>query len=264
MLVLSRRPNDRILFPALGITIQVVRVDGRNVRLGIEAPRDVHVVRHELAGDRAPGPRAQSSRPAEAPALSHAVRNQLQSSLMALHLLQRQIELDQVEPEQIERQLESAIAQLNRIEAGLEATHAPAATPGDVAAAHPRRTALLVEDNLNERALLAAYLQSFDYDVATADDGAHALEYLATHERPDVVLLDMNMPHVGGAATVQVIRSNPDLAGVKLFAVSGLAPRQVNVTVGKGGVDHWFTKPIRPDLLVQEMDRELTAPNLPA
>ena len=36
MLVLSRRPNQRIEFPALGITVEVLRITGKNVRLGIE------------------------------------------------------------------------------------------------------------------------------------------------------------------------------------------------------------------------------------
>jgi carbon storage regulator CsrA len=263
MLVLTRRPNDRILFPRLGIAIHVVRVDGRSVRLGIEAPRDVHIVRHELAdqhSESAPSP--------EPPALSHAFRNRLQTSLLTLQLLQRQIELDQIEPGQIERQLGDVIAQLESLESGaaLPASKGPATSRASAhhdAGRHPRRTALLVEDNPNERALLAGYLQSFDYDVATAGDGADALEYLATHDKPDVVLLDMNMPRIGGAATVQVIRSNPGLAGVKLVAVSGLAPRQANVPVGKDGVDRWFTKPIRPDLLVEQLDREL-AESVPA
>jgi carbon storage regulator CsrA len=48
MLVLSRRRNETIVLPGLGITVRVVRLNGRTVRLGIEAPPDVKVVRGEL------------------------------------------------------------------------------------------------------------------------------------------------------------------------------------------------------------------------
>jgi carbon storage regulator CsrA len=48
MLVLSRRAGETIVFPSLGITVRVVRSRGGAVRLGVEAPRGVKVVRGEL------------------------------------------------------------------------------------------------------------------------------------------------------------------------------------------------------------------------
>jgi carbon storage regulator len=48
MLVLSRRVNEKIVIPDLDITIQVVSIRPGVVRLGIEAPRDVSILREEL------------------------------------------------------------------------------------------------------------------------------------------------------------------------------------------------------------------------
>jgi carbon storage regulator CsrA len=48
LLVLSRRINESIVFPSLGITIKVILLKGGAVRLGIEAPQDVAVLREEL------------------------------------------------------------------------------------------------------------------------------------------------------------------------------------------------------------------------
>lgn len=48
MLVLSRRVGQRLVIPSLGVSIIVTRVDGHNVRLGIEAPDHVKVFRSEL------------------------------------------------------------------------------------------------------------------------------------------------------------------------------------------------------------------------
>ena len=48
MLVLSRRPDEKIVFPGSHITVQVLAVKGNKVRLGIEAPSQVTVLRSEL------------------------------------------------------------------------------------------------------------------------------------------------------------------------------------------------------------------------
>ena len=48
MLVLSRRPSERILFPSVGISVEIIRTKGNTVRVGIEAPEDIRVLRGEL------------------------------------------------------------------------------------------------------------------------------------------------------------------------------------------------------------------------
>jgi carbon storage regulator CsrA len=54
MLMLSRRPNEKIVLPGLGVTVQVVSVKPGVVRLGIEAPAAVQVLREELLRRPAP------------------------------------------------------------------------------------------------------------------------------------------------------------------------------------------------------------------
>ncbi len=49
MLVLSRKVGEKLVFPGLGITIEILEPKGRgNTRLGIEAPKDVKILREEL------------------------------------------------------------------------------------------------------------------------------------------------------------------------------------------------------------------------
>lgn len=266
MLVITRKPNDRILFPKLGITVHVVRVDGRNVRLGIDAPKSVHILRHEVTNDGRYEDERQDDAQSPAPEPpSHEMRNRMHTALLALSVLQRELEVGQITGNQIDAQIADVISTLGALEAGAQIPDSQAKSRTlhrislENSAASPRKVALVVEDNDNERMLLVDYLQTCDYDVAIAHDGRDAIDYLMTHERPDVVLLDMNMPRLDGPATVREIRSNPDLRGVKLIAVSGLAQRQTPVDLGPEGVDRWFTKPIRPSLLVREIDRELAA-----
>src|SRR5262245_41719095 len=85
MLVLSRRPDERIVFPHLGITVRVLRIQGNAVRIGVEAPPDVRVLRHELADE--PGGHGPPAR-----SLAHELCNRLNKVNLALHLTQRQLE----------------------------------------------------------------------------------------------------------------------------------------------------------------------------
>jgi CheY-like chemotaxis protein len=191
--------------------------------------------------------------------LSHALRNRLNTAAVGLHLLHRQLEigeLDKAEPTifKIFRELDS----MEKEVAGFKDSEA-------VTKATPTRRALLVEDNDNESELLAGYLRTFDFDVSVVRDGADALEYLACQdENPDVVLLDMNMPRMDGKTTVYEMRSNPANANLKIFAVTGMSQDEAGIGKGRWGVDRWFVKPIRPDVLVSEMHRELAELASPA
>jgi CheY-like chemotaxis protein len=115
----------------------------------------------------------------------------------------------------------------------------------------------LVEDNPNERELLATFLRMAGLSVDTAGDGADALGYLHSHARPDVILLDMGMPRCDGPTAVRAIRQEPALAGVKIVAVTGHAAEEFDLKAGPGGVDRWFQKPVDPAVLVRELEREL-------
>lgn len=256
MLVLSRRQNDKLVFPNLGITVHVIRIDGKTVRLGVEAPQDIPVLRHEIA-DRWNQWRDYpvGERPKE---LRHAFRNRLHAAALGLHLLHRQLEAGQLNNAEttilkIFRELQSMEVEMARIKK----------TSDDLVEESPRR-ALLIEDNVNESELLAGFLRSCNFQVATARDGADALEYLAYEPSPDVVLLDMCLPHMDGPTMIHEIRTNPRTAGLKVFAVTGLSPHESAVRVGPMGVDRWFTKPIRPDMLVTEIHRELAKLAKPA
>jgi carbon storage regulator len=61
MLVLTRRLNESIVIPALGITIRVSAIKGNTVRIGIDAPRDVAVHREEVLAQT--GTRKQADKP---------------------------------------------------------------------------------------------------------------------------------------------------------------------------------------------------------
>ncbi len=119
--------------------------------------------------------------------------------------------------------------------------------------------ALLVEDSAAERKLLEAYLEICGFDVTTAEDGQDALDYLSLHARPDVVLLDMMMPRMDGPEFVRQVRSNPSLKGLSIFALTGMDPSEVNLPTGPDGVDQWYSKPVNPKALVNDVAEYLTS-----
>jgi CheY-like chemotaxis protein len=122
-----------------------------------------------------------------------------------------------------------------------------------------RQKTLLVEDNANERELLAMLLRRSGLQVDTAGDGADALDYLRSRGRPDVVLLDMGLPRVDGPTTVREIRRDPAYAGLKIFGVTGHPVSEFDLDQGPAGVDRWFQKPVDPSVLLHDLT-ELLAP----
>jgi CheY-like chemotaxis protein len=122
-----------------------------------------------------------------------------------------------------------------------------------------RARVLVVDDDESLRALLAMTLGDAGYDVETAGDGGDALDYLRTHSRPDVVLLDMILPRCDGPTTVRAIRSDPSWSALKIFAVSGETPEHFGLDPAGAGIDRWFRKPLDPAALLRELNRELSA-----
>jgi len=278
MLVLTRGIQDKVLFPHIGVSIEILRVRGDKVRLGIEAPDDVKVLRHELA-EAANLPESStkpSSGRAQQDTSAHDVhhwRNRLHGASLAMTLAQKQFDLGRTD--EASSSLRHALHEFDLLDHEMarhdsklqlgspesvgtdptECSFPSVESLGDSESRRPR--ALLVEDNINESELLTAYLNLSGFDVDRAADGYQAVIYLARHETPDIVLLDMLMPRLDGPATIRSIRSNPDLEDVKVFAVSGSDQESLGVRTGPGGVDGWFSKPINPQRLVHEIQQSL-------
>jgi carbon storage regulator CsrA len=253
MLVLSRHEEDTLYFPTIDATIKLVQVKGKSVKVGVSAPRDVPVLRGELVEDCHRRLARLKRMEKEGPVLSHAARNLLNNVTIGLSLLRRQLDAGmETDARTTLQTVLSSIAEAEKahrttkekIEAERKAGESP--------------QAMIVEDDANERCLLAGFLRSSGFQVIQAGDGAEAIEYLAAHEQqPDIVLLDMLMPRMNGPDTVRTIRSNPRHQGLKIYAVSGSSPQKLGLVTGPEGIDRWFQKPLDPERLVGEMAREV-------
>jgi carbon storage regulator CsrA len=261
MLVLSRKKDQRILFPSLGITLEVLRVSGSTVSVGIQAPQSIQVLRGELQPTR---PYVPNEPPNQSDAvssntkqLSHEFRNQLNKIFLSIALVQKQLSCGL--NAEAETTLQQAFEALTHLDRGIEID--PAHTSVENAGADnsnanhgvsSKRT-LLVEDDANERALLAGYLRISGYQVFTANDGVEALELLAK-EPVDLIVLDMRMPRMNGLETLQAIRKDPFLKDIQVVVVSG---EESQSSCGKSetrGVSEWFEKPLDPAKLIEHLE----------
>lgn len=117
-------------------------------------------------------------------------------------------------------------------------------------------TILIAEDNDLNRELLRELLQAHGYDVSEAVNGRQAID-LMRKVRPDVVLLDLNMPVLDGFATLKQIRQDRSLFSLPVMAVTASAMRGDREKVLEAGFDSYLSKPIDSNILYQELDRIL-------
>lgn len=254
MLVLSRKKNQSIRFPNLGVSVEILRIVGNAVRLGIDAPPSIKILRDELTGDDIENQITDACE--NKSEVRHQLRNQLNAVRIALALCQKQFELGMSEA--AESTLSKAITELEKLNDGLPSVSTAPAKKPVASETNPRR-ALIVEDDENERELLAGYLRLSGFQVDTASNGLEAIKYLADagEDRPQAVVLDMKMPIMDGAQTVSNIRHRKEFADLKVFAVSGSSADEMNVSVGQNGVNRWLAKPVNPEALVREIKVEL-------
>ena len=115
---------------------------------------------------------------------------------------------------------------------------------------------LIVEDHDDTREMLQLLLQAFGCRVIPAHDGAEALS-LAEKSIPDLILMDMRMPHLDGLSVTRLIRSHPTLNEVPIIAVTGMVTPQFQSDALSAGCNDCLYKPIDFDRL-EELIKTLT------
>ena len=118
------------------------------------------------------------------------------------------------------------------------------------------KTALIAEDNPVNRELLRELLEMRGFSVVEAPDGEQTLKQIE-QTKPDILLLDLNMPVLDGVETLKRIRQDPGLAGLPVLAVTAYAMRGDRERILSSGFDGYVSKPISPSELGTELERLL-------
>jgi len=102
---------------------------------------------------------------------------------------------------------------------------------------------LLVEDNALNRDMLSRRLDRAGFAVVLAEDGAQAIEQM--HDaKPDVVLLDMNLPIKDGWTVASEAKADPAIAAIPIIALTAHAMEADRQKALSAGCDDYATKPI--------------------
>ena len=118
---------------------------------------------------------------------------------------------------------------------------------------------LLVEDNENNAEILIRRLTRQGFEVLLARDGFEGLER-AQRDRPDLILLDMDLPELDGWQTARQLKSDPATAGIPIIAVTAYAMVEDRRRSLDAGCDDFETKPIELPRLLGKMAALLGAP----
>jgi DNA-binding response OmpR family regulator len=111
---------------------------------------------------------------------------------------------------------------------------------------------LVVEDDPNVRGLLQTLLEVEGYAVVTASDGLEGLGQAATSS-PDLVLLDLVMPDLGGARVLERLSDDPVLSKIPVIVVTGHEEALHDVRTSLGP-DNVFLKPFAVAELLARID----------
>ena len=111
---------------------------------------------------------------------------------------------------------------------------------------------LLVEDNENNRYLARFLLEREGCTVAVAANGRQALD-AARQDKPDLVVMDIQMPELDGYETAERFKGDPALADIPLVGVSSFAMAGDRAKALKVGFTGYIEKPINPDTFAREV-----------
>ena len=111
---------------------------------------------------------------------------------------------------------------------------------------------LVVEDQPDNRQIIRDMLAPTDYEITEAEDGEKALEAIAK-ERPDLILMDIQLPIIDGYTATRKIKADPALRSIPIIAVTSYALAVEEKKARAAGCDDYVTKPFSPRQLLAKI-----------
>ena len=111
---------------------------------------------------------------------------------------------------------------------------------------------LAIEDHEENRRILRLLLQSAGFEMIEALTGEDGVA-MAEKERPDLILMDIQLPGLDGYEATRRIKANPDLRHIPIIVVTSYALSGDDVKVFEAGCDAYVTKPFVPRELLAKI-----------
>jgi two-component system cell cycle response regulator DivK len=116
---------------------------------------------------------------------------------------------------------------------------------------------LVVEDQPDNRRILRDMLGNAGYELIEAESGEEALKAVETH-RPDLILMDIQLPIMDGYEATRRIRLNAELKSIPIIAVTSYALAGDEAKALAAGCTAYITKPFSPRALLAKVQEHLT------
>jgi len=113
---------------------------------------------------------------------------------------------------------------------------------------------LIVEDNDLNMKLFHDLLEAHGYQILQTKDGMEALQ-LARQHRPDLILMDIQLPEVSGLEVTKWIKEDDDLKAIPIIAVTAFAMKGDEEKIRVGGCEGYIAKPISVANFLQTVAR---------
>ena len=113
---------------------------------------------------------------------------------------------------------------------------------------------LVVEDNDNNMKLICLVLEKHGYEPIQAFTGLDGVEK-AISERPDIILMDVQLPDINGMEAVKRIRMVDEMQKIPIIAITSYAMSGDREMILKMGCNGYFEKPVNPLTIVKDIEK---------
>ena len=116
------------------------------------------------------------------------------------------------------------------------------------------RRALVIEDNENNMELITFILEESNYRTLRAETGHKGVD-LALQERPDFIILDIQLPDIMGTEVLKMIRSSEIGRSIPIIAMTSYAMAGDRENLLAAGCDGYIEKPIDPVTVINQIEK---------
>ncbi|MCM0021998.1 MAG: response regulator [Tagaea sp.] len=118
------------------------------------------------------------------------------------------------------------------------------------------KTVLIVEDNELNMKLFHDLLEAHGYATLQTKDGIEAMK-IARQKRPDLILMDIQLPEVSGLEVTKWLKEDPELRVIPVIAVTAFAMKGDEDKIRQGGCEAYIAKPISVAKFLETVQRFL-------
>lgn len=115
---------------------------------------------------------------------------------------------------------------------------------------------LIVEDNIKNLRLVNDIMESQGYQTLQASGGYEGIK-LARSEKPDLIIMDIQMPDIDGIQVTRILKSERETAAIPIIALTAMVMKGDKEKIIDAGCDGYLQKPIRFDALINTVKQWL-------